>query len=131
MMSRTLPALSKNTETCYETMYMPVYLPLLQKYLIRFHRKENFRLKEPQLKSLPNADNNWLTQIPCEFCSRYYWYRCVSRILKNKKNGKVHSPGLKPPQSTHQLRNTVAKCTRLIRWYRLKWLFKWSYFNIL
>jgi len=37
---------------------------------------------------LPNADNNWLTQIPCEFCNRYDWYRCVSRILKNKKRWK-------------------------------------------
>jgi len=79
MMSWTLLALSKNTETWFETMYMPfishfckIYLSLLQKYLIRFHRKESFRLKEPQLKSLPNADNNWLTQIPCEFCNRYY-----------------------------------------------------------
>ena len=65
-----------------------VYLSLLQKYLIRFHRKGSSRLKEPQLKSLPSADNNWLTQIPCEFCNRYDWYRCVSRILKNKKRWK-------------------------------------------
>jgi len=35
------------------------------------------------------------------------------------------------PQSTHRLRNTVAKCSRLSWWYRLKWLFKWSYSNIL
>ena len=79
-----------------------VYLSLLQKYLIRFHRKESFRPKEPQLKSLPNADNNWLKQIPCEVCNRYDWYRCVSRILKNKKNGKVHSSNLQSPQSTTQ-----------------------------
>jgi len=37
----------------------------------------------------------------------------VSRILKNRKNGKVHSPGLQSPQSTHRLRNTVAKRTKL------------------
>jgi len=52
---------------------------------------------------------------------------CVSRILKNKKNGKVHSLGLQSPQSTHRLRNTVTKRTRLSWWCCLKWLFKWSY----
>jgi len=77
MISWTLLALSKNTETCFEMMYMPfishfckIYLSLLQKYFIRFRRKESFRLKEPQLKSLLNADNNWLKQVPCEFCNR-------------------------------------------------------------
>jgi len=51
----------------------------LQKYFI-FHRKESSRPKYPQLKSVPNADNNWLKQIPCEFCNWSYGYRCVSRI---------------------------------------------------
>jgi len=37
------------------------------------------------------------------------------------------SPGLQSPQSTHRLRNTVAQRTRLSCWYRLKWLFKWSF----
>jgi len=45
----------------------------------------------------------------------------------NKKNGKVHSPGL---QSPHIGYATLAKRTTHSWWYRLKWLLKWSYLNI-
>jgi len=65
-----------------------------------------------QKRKLLTADNNQLKQISCEFCNRYYRYRCVSSILKNKKNGKVHSHGLQSPQSTRRLRNAVVMCTR-------------------
>ena len=175
MISWTLLALSKNTKQLFCNDVHAVYLSLLQKYLIRFHRKESSCLKWPELKSLPNADNNWLKQVTCEFwpvrrtngrpccppmsnpltptdCTAWRFWTMrqrnvcstpapksspakqwvkelaqtkeeedlwvlqpmllisgASKILKNKEKWKSAFSLSASPQTTHRLRNTVAK----------------------
>ena len=95
-----LLALSKNTETCFKTMYMPFISHFCKNILIVFTGKLSSEIAT--IKSLSNADNNWLKQIHCEFCNRY---RCVSRILN--KQAKWKSAFSRSAVSTHRLRHTV------------------------
>ena len=80
-------------------MYMPfvshfckIYLSLSQQYLIRFHRKESSRLKEPQIKSLPNADNSCLKQIPCTFATDIIDIGVCPELWKTRKMEKFKAP---------------------------------------
>ena len=55
--------------------------------------------------------------------------RLVSRILNKQEKWK--SAFSRSAASRHRLSDTVAKRTGHSWWYQLKWLFKWSYLNIL
>jgi len=54
-------------------------------------------LKQPQLKSLPNVDNNWLSRYPVRFVTDIIDIGVCPGFWINKKNGKVHSTGLQSP----------------------------------
>ena len=93
------------------------------KIFYSYSQQRKLSSKLDTLKWLPNADN-WLKHIPCEFCNRYYWYQCVQDFEKQEKWESVVSWSA---VSTDRLRDAVAKRTRRLWWYHLKWLFKWSY----